>query len=145
MNRLAVLLVVLLSLGILVATVGGTVVSWISISNTGSVKTIGVGVYWDAVCTNKVSSISWGAIEPGSTKNFTVYIRNEGTSSVTLSMSTSNWSPSSASNYISLSWNYVGQVLSPNQVVQVKLILSISASITGITNFSFDITISAIG
>ena len=143
MHHVSALSVALLSLGILVTVAGSTIVSYVMISNTGNVKTVGVGVYWDAACTNKVSSIGWGAIEPGSTKNVTVYIRNEGTSSVTLSMSTSNWSPSSASAYISLSWDYSGKVLSPNEAVQVKLTLSISSSITGITNFSFDITISA--
>ena len=143
MNHLHALPVALLFLGTLVAVVAGTIVSYVSISNVGSIKTVGVGVYSDASCTNRVSSISWGAVEPSSTKNFTVYIRNEGSSSATLSMTVSNWNPPSASNYISLRWDYGGQALSPNQVVQVKLTLSISSSITGITSFSFDTTISA--
>ena len=143
MSRFLVFSVALLVVGVLVAVVGGSIVSYVSFSNTGVVKTVGVGVYWDVTCANVVSSIGWGAVEPGSTKNFTVYVRNEGTSSATLSLSTGNWSPSSASNYIFLSWDYGGQVLSPSQVVQVMLILSISSSIAGISNFSFDITISA--
>lgn len=145
MNHFPALSSSLLILGILVAVVSSTIVSYVSISNTGIVKTVGVGLYWDVTCTNSISSISWGAIEPCSTKNVTVYIRNEGTSPATLSISTSNWNPSSASTYISLSWDYGGKVLSPNEVVQVKLTLSISSTITGISNFSFDITISATG
>lgn len=31
-----------------------------TISNSGSVKAIGVGIYWDQACTNPVASISWG-------------------------------------------------------------------------------------
>jgi len=113
------------------------------ISNQGALKAVGVGVYWDSDLTNKVSSIDWGILEPGSNVNKTVYIRNEGNAAATLSMTTSNWNPSNASNYITLTWNYGGQTLNVNESVQVKLTLSASSSVTGITNFSFDITITA--
>jgi len=116
-----------------------------TISNTGSVEGLGVGVYWDQSCTNTTSSINWGILEPGTNKNVTVYIKNEGNSAFTLAKTTSNWSPSNAVNYITLDWNYGGQTLSVNQVIPVKFTLSVSSSITGITNFSFDITITANG
>jgi len=114
-----------------------------TISNVGSVTAIGVGVYWDQACTNPVSTISWGVMPPGSNKNVTVYIRNEGNTAAWLSMTKSNWNPSNASNYMTLNWDYGGQILNANEVVQVKLTLTVSSSITGITNFSFDITITA--
>jgi hypothetical protein len=113
------------------------------ISNAGSVMAVGVGVYWDAALTNKVSSIDWGIIEPGSSVNKTVYIRNEGNSAATLSMAPSNWSPSNASTCMNLSWNYAGQTLSVGASIQVKFTLSVAASAKGITSFSFDITITA--
>ena len=116
-----------------------------TVSSNGSVKGVGVGVYWDQPCTNTISSISWGTLDPGSNVNKTIYIRNEGNTAATLSMTTSNWNPTNASSYMTLSWNYGGQTLSVNQVVQVKLTLSVSSSVTGITNFSFDITITASG
>jgi len=116
-----------------------------AVSNSGSVKGIGVGIYSDQSCTSPVSSISWGILDPGSNANKTIYIRNEGNTAATLSMTTSNWNPTTTSSYMTLSWNYGGQTLSVNQVVQVKLTLSVSSSVTGITNFSFDITITAAG
>lgn len=116
-----------------------------TISNTGSVKTIGVGVYWDQTITNPVASINWGTLEPGLNVDRTIYIRNEGNTAATLSMSTSNWSPPNAPSYMTLTWDYAGQTLSVNEVRQVKLTLSVSSSITGITDFSFDITIAADG
>ncbi|UCD25991.1 MAG: hypothetical protein JSV75_03510 [Candidatus Bathyarchaeota archaeon] len=112
-----------------------------TLSNAGAVRTIGVGVYWDNACTDVTSSIDWGTLEPGSNKNFTYYIRNEGNSPSTLSMYTSNWGPQNAPDYINLSWDYDGQSLNPNEVAQVTFTLSVSASIDGITNFRFDITI----
>jgi hypothetical protein len=116
-----------------------------TISNAGSVKAIGVGVYWDQACASTVSSIDWGIIEPGMKVNKTVYIRNEGNMAATLNMTTSNWNPSNAASYMTLSWDYKGQTLAVNEVKQVKLTLAVSPSITGITTFSFVITIAANG
>jgi len=112
-----------------------------TISTYGTVNAVGVEIYWDYACTGPVSSINWGELDPGSTKYVTIYVRNERTSPVILSMSTSNWNPSSASSYITLSWNYGGQSINPDEVVQVTFTLSVSASINGITSYSFDITI----
>ena len=112
-----------------------------TISNTGNVKAVGVGVYWDSSCTNEVSSIDWGDLEPGATIDKTIYVKNEGSITVVLSMTTDNWNPASASSYITLSWNRENYVLNSGSVVQVVLTLSVSSSISGITNFSFDIII----
>jgi hypothetical protein len=108
---------------------------------TNSVRGYGAEIYWDQGCTNKTLSIDWGPMEPGSNKTFTVYIRNEGDSATCLYIATSNWAPSAALSYITLNWNYSGQILSVGQVIPMELILTISPSVTGITNFSFDTTI----
>jgi hypothetical protein len=115
------------------------------VANTGVIETVGIGLYWDAALTNKVTSIDWGVLDPGFSKNVTVYIRNEGNSAVTLSEITSNWNPSNASNYINLTWDYGGQSIKVGSSIHVRLILAVSASITGISSFSFDVTISGIG
>lgn len=114
-----------------------------TVSSYGSVKAIGVCIYWDQACTSTVSSIDWGIVEPGSNVNRTVYIRNEGSAIVNLAIATSNWNPSNASSYMTLSWNYGGQILNVGEVVKVELTLSVSPDVTGITSFSFDITITA--
>ena len=119
----------------------GLLTSTTTIGSHGSVKAIGVRVYWDSSCTNEVSSIDWGVIEPGSYTNVTVYVKNTGNSDATLTLSTENWSPSNASNYMTLTWNYDGQSIEPNDVIQVELTLAVASNITGITDFSFDIVI----
>lgn len=112
-----------------------------TISHAGAVKAIGVGVYWNSDGTNMVTSINWGTLEPGSSTNRTCYIQNEGNSASTLSMNATNWNPSNASDYISLSWDYGGQLVNPSELIPVTFTLSISDSVEGITSFSFDITI----
>jgi len=117
----------------------------ITLSNVGSVKTIGVGAYWDSACTNKVSAIDWGMLEPGSTRDVIIYLKNEGNAPITLSLSATNWSPSNASNYISIGWSYSGEQISPGNVIQVTLSLLVSSGISGITNFTFDIAMTETG
>jgi hypothetical protein len=129
----------------LVTQVTSVIIASKTIPNVGSLKTVGVGVYWDSALTNSVASIDWGTLDLGASKEVTVYIRNEGNSAVSLTLNTANWSPSTASTYVTLTWNYGGQSISAGVAVQVKLTLSVSASATGITNFSFDISINANG
>jgi hypothetical protein len=131
----------LVAYALALSLVGAAVQTSKTLSNSGSVKGVGVGIYQYQNCTSPVNSINWGTLDPGASVNKTVYIRNEGNTPATLSMTTSNWSPSNASSYITLKWDYGGQTLSVNQVIQVKFTLVISSSITGITNFSFGITI----
>ena len=135
--------------GTLAVGIFGAVLSLVqtsrTVSSVGSVKGIGVGIYWDPACTNSTSSINWGLLDQGSNKTVTVYIRNEGNSVVTLSKATGNWNPPAASSYLSLNWDYAGQSLSVNQVLKTKLTLIVSSTISEITNFSFDVTITATG
>jgi len=112
-------------------------------SDAGVLKTIGIGAYWDPDLTSKASTTDWGLLQPGAQKSLTVYVHNEGNSPVTLSLSTSNWIPSTASDYLALTWNYNGQTISPSAQMQVTLTLTVSSNITGISNFSFDIIIAA--
>lgn len=133
--------------GILVAfillngTVMGTLLGQVTLPNLGTVKAMGVGVYWDSGCSNSVTSVNWGTVAPGSTNDVTVYVKNEGNAAETLSSTAENWNPSTASMYMSLTWDYGGQVIDVGEVVEVTLSLSVSDTIEGITSFSFDIVI----
>jgi hypothetical protein len=80
-------------------------------------------------------------MDAGSTNNLTVYIRNEVNSAASLSLGTSNWTPSASSNYISLNWNYSGQALRVDQVIPLELTLTVSHTIIEITDFRFNTVI----
>jgi hypothetical protein len=117
-----------------------------TLGNTGSVRAIGVNVYWNytgGTLSNPVTSFSWGMLDPNSTKTLTCYVNNGGNSVLTLSMTMSNPSPSNALQYMKLSWNLGGQTLNAGQTKQAIFTLQIFANATsgGITNFSFDVTI----
>jgi hypothetical protein len=106
----------------------------ISIVKADSVIGIGVGIYWDKDCTNITHSLNWGFIDPNSNNNLTVYVRNEGNSVVSLGLTTANWIPPTAPSYISLIWNYSGQNLKTNEVIPIKLTLTVSPTIIDITD-----------
>jgi hypothetical protein len=119
----------------------GALVATHTISNSGTVTAVGVGVYSDNGCTTVLSTIDWGTLNPGDVQTFTMYVRNEGNVPVTLNMIEENWNPGSASSYITLTWNQENQVLPVGQVVQASLTLTVSSSINDVTSFNFDITI----
>jgi len=133
---------------LLLSTLGPVVSSLLTnrtIGNTGSVRAVGVGVYWDYNGTSTVNAFDWGFIEPGANKTITCYVKNVGNQVVTLSMSTSNWNPQNATQFMTLSWNREGTTLNPGQIITATFTLAVSASTQGITNFSFDVTITGSG
>jgi len=113
-----------------------------SVPNVSAVETANsVGVYWDAKCENRIYSLDWGNLSPGSIRNFDVYVRNESNESMILDMLTENWLPLIATQDISVSWDYHGYPIYENQVIVTELALSVSPEIKGVTSFSFDIVI----
>jgi hypothetical protein len=112
-----------------------------SIVEDVSPPSVTIGVYNEVECVTEVSSIDWGDIEAGTSKEVTVYVKNLGITSVTLSLSTQNWSPSEALNYMSVDWDHDGSPLDSDAVLPVQIILTVSAEITDITSFSFEIII----
>jgi hypothetical protein len=108
---------------------------------------VGVGnsmdVFCDVNCRNAIRSIDWGALTPGETKNVTVYVRNEGQGGIVLALNISDWTPPTASNYLSIGWNYSGGVVQSGQTVPIMLTLNVNSSVTGVTDFGVNITISS--
>lgn len=112
-----------------------------TIQSAGDVNVVGVGVFWEETCRSNVSSIDWGSLEVGATKKVSVYISNNGNTPVTLNMTTDDWSPALAPDYIELTWNREGDILGSGSVVRTALTLSVSPNVQGFTEFSFDIII----
>jgi archaellum component FlaG (FlaF/FlaG flagellin family) len=119
----------------------GALVATQTISSTGTITAVGVGVYSNSGCTTVLSTINWGNINPGNVTTYTMYVKNTGDTSATLNMTTNSWSPSSAASYIKLTWNQEKTVLTAGQVVTAVLTLSVSSSISNVTSFSFNIII----
>jgi len=118
-----------------------------TLSSAGSIQiqtTAEIGVYSNPECTISLTSLPWGTLEPGGSKNIDCYIKNEGSSAITLSLETSEWYPTSpdVTEYLTFDWNYNETPINPDAVVHITFTLTVSPDITAdITSFSFDITI----
>ena len=145
MQRSQTLVIFVLVASALVASTFALFTIQKNIPGTGSIKGLGLGIYWDQQCQNPTSSIDFGVLEPGSQKDYTLYLRNEGNTDLTLNMVAENWDPTEATDYMSLTWNREGLEVSPDQVISFGLTLSVSANIQDISSFSLDITISGTG
>jgi hypothetical protein len=100
-----------------------------------------IGIYSDSTCTQKISNLNWGAIPQGAQANKTVYLKNQCTTTLKLSMTTSNWSPTSAYGQIRVSWGSEGLILKPNQVIAATIRIVVASNST-VTSFNMNIAIS---
>ena len=87
-----------------------------SLYSSGVVSTSpGVGVFADADCTSSLTSVNWGPVAAGTSATQTFYVKNTGTGSISLGLAAGSWSPTSASTYITVSWNQQGTNLTAGQ------------------------------
>ena len=105
-----------------------------------TVYAINLSVYSDSACTQPVTALSVGTISPGGTATQTVYIKNTGNIQETLTMTTSNWTPSSASSALTLTWNRQNTSLSVGTSIQATLTLTAAANTGSLTTFGCDVT-----
>lgn len=143
-NKAGLIVTVLLAL-LSGLTVSGLLTTSKTLTSSGSVKTINVEVYEDDLCTQVMNSIDWGTPKPGEEVYQMVYIKNPSSAPLNVSMTTSNWTPVEAANYITLTWDSEGASIDSDQVLQTFLMLSVSDTITGVTEFSFNIVIEGAG
>lgn len=113
-----------------------------NLNSSGSIThSANLGVYSDSACTVPLTTIDWGSISPGNTATQTLYVKNTGSISLTLSMTASNWSPASANGPLTVTWNRESATLGAGQSTSATLTLAVSSSITEITSFSVQINI----
>lgn len=136
------LLLLILASAAVVAILSSWQYAGISIPNASAVTAdSGIGVYWDQAATNSCRSIYWGWLTPGTSKSLVVYLKNERYEPMFYSVTTNQWNPINASQYMALYSDYYGGQANPGSVIPVSLTLSVSDDIFGISDFSFDIII----
>ena len=148
--KVSKLMVVILTISA-VAVAGLTFAAITINQNVGSSGTVtagpNVGIFSDAACTQPVTTINWGSVEAGDTATKTIYIEDTGAAAMSPSISVGSWSPSSASTYMTVTWSTLPGTIQPgvSNAKAVTLTLTVSSSITGISTFSNQITISGTG
>ena len=82
----------------------------------GTINAVNLGVYSDSACTQTVTALNVGTLNPGGTATQTVYIKNTGNIPETLTMTTNNWTPTNASSSLTLTWNRQNTVLNAGAI-----------------------------
>ncbi len=140
--KIAVIILTLLAIALTTSTFATLNVTQ-NMSSMGTIVTTpNIGVYSNAACTTMITGINWGSVSAGSSVCQTFYVKNTGTGSITLSLSTNNWAPAAVDGYITVTWNQAGTVLKAGQSVAATITLTASPSINGITTFNNIISIS---
>ena len=107
----------------------------------GTINAVNLGVYSDSDCTQTVTALNVGTLNPGGTATQTVYIKNTGNVAETLTMTVNNWSPTDASSSLTLTWNRQNTVLTAGQIIQATLTLTAASNTGSLTTFSCDVTL----
>jgi hypothetical protein len=125
----------------LTATTAAVLTANQSVPINGTINAVNLGVYSDVGCTQTVSTLNFGTLNPGGTATQTIYVKNTGNIAETLTMSTANWNPSNASTLLTLTWNRNNYVLPTAQSIQATLTLTATANTGSLTTFSCDVTL----
>ena len=115
--------------------------NFVTVPSKGKIKAVNVGIYEDSDCSNQLTEIDWGMLEPSDVRNEIAYIQNEANVPINLSLMTEGWDPQIASSVIDLGWDYDGSVIAVDGVVEVVFSLTVSPQISNVTSFSFNIVI----
>lgn len=127
-----------------------------SIPTTGTVKLQNLEIYSGDVKYDSTSGavyVDWGELTLGASKNATFQVKSNSNVDVKLGLNVTNWAPKGIEDYLTISWDYNGTRLYPEEAIPVTVNLTVSASeefidflVTNeVTAFGFDITIYASG
>ena len=122
-----------------------TIYEWIpKLYNYGKIRVIGIEVYAGADLTRILDIIDWGILDPGENRSHPAWIKNIGNDAQKLVMWTEAWDPVNGSDWIFLSWDYVGAWIQVNASIPVVFTLSVDPNIENITSFRFDIWVKGV-
>jgi hypothetical protein len=107
----------------------------------GTITAVNLGVYSDSSCTQTVTTLNVGTLNPGGTATQTVYVKNTGNIPETLTMTTNNWNPTNAPTYLTLSWNRQNTVLNAGSSIQATITLTAASNTGSLTTFSCNVTL----
>ena len=127
-----------------------------TISTTGTITVRGLEIYGGDIKTGSSGKayIDWGELTLGASKNVSFYVQSTSNFDVELGLNVTNWTPAGIEDYITISWDYEGTVLSPDQeplLATINLDVSSSEEFidylleNNVTSFGFDMIMYASG
>ena len=128
-----------------------------TIPTTGTIYVSGLEIYGgDIKSESEKVYVDWGELTLGASKNATFYVRSTSNVDVELGLNVTNWIPSGIEEYLDISWDYNGTMLSSGPD-QVPLLVTVNLTVASneefidfivennVTSFGFDMTVYASG
>jgi hypothetical protein len=126
---------------LLVVTTAGLLTTTQTLSSTGTITSVNLGVYSNSACTIPLTTINWGSVTPGSQATQTIYIKNTGNVAETLTMASNSWSPSNAGSYLTITWSPAQSNLAAGASTSATITLSASSGASALSTFNVNIVI----
>lgn len=110
------------------------------------VTDVSLSVYDSISATTEIISINWGTLLPTETKTFKLYIQNDATINMSISITSQNWNPTYAEDSINFTysegsmWSGHYPILCPNQRASIWLDITANENPPS-GDFSFDVVI----
>lgn len=127
-----------------------------TVPTTGNITVEGLEIYGGDIKYDPVHDtvyVDWGELTIGAYKNVSFYVKSNSNVNVTLALNVTNWEPPGINDYITISWDYNGTVLTPPGELFVTVTLEVASSgdfidflvENEVTTFGFDIIVYASG
>jgi len=119
-SRRIILLIVFVAVVTLIANV--LIALWLSrsyelaVPSVGTIYVTGVEAYGgDLKLVNGAVSIDWGTLKWGDSRSVSFYLRSTSSVPARLALNVTDWNPERMKDYATVSWNYNGTQLAPQQ------------------------------
>ena len=93
-------------------------------------------IFADAACTKQISTVQWGTLQPSGSATVALFIKNSGNMPLTLTLTENNWSPATAQNYLTLSWNQENTKIQPGASQTIAININVNQYVTGVNTFT---------
>jgi hypothetical protein len=113
----------------------------ITIKSQATFGNVSASLYKDIGATTPLSAIDWGKLDPGNSRTVTMYIKNEGTSSLTASFSYGNFTPSTVSQYVTYISDLSSSSLNAGRIRRFSITINVANGVSGIPSFTNDLVI----
>lgn len=119
-TNMAILLIFLAtSLGLVI----GANLNQESLTGAGRVSSVNVDVFSDPACTQKLTMVNWTYVDPNATASYPFYIKNVGSKTLTLSMTSD---ATTLYPWLTQRWDVpVGTQIVKNEVIAANLLLDV--------------------
>lgn len=121
-----------------------------TVATRGTITVQDLEIYGEDVkVEGEIVFIDWGELTLGSSKNATFYVKSTSNVDVELGLNVTNWTPAGIEDYMAISWDQNGTLLSPEEELLATVTLDVSSDggfidflvENLVTAFGFDITI----